>query len=154
MKKELFVSINIVLLFIMTGCGQRDKSAILAQYKYENSDTLSVNLSYKLEPWIKEGADCYCLVMVCDKLLETPLRIKEVHSKIVKLHDNGIQMKSLEDVKINRVTECTKITFAKGEPVIMLIAPENAFGPNTRAAGPSRISIRWMFFKLTGRSKE
>lgn len=116
MKKELFVSINIVLLlFIMTGCGKRDKSALLAQYKYENSDTLSVNLSYKLEPWIKEGADCYCLVMVCDKLLETPLRIKEVHSKIVKLHDNGIQMKSLEDVKINRVTECTKITFAKGE---------------------------------------
>lgn len=115
MEKKLLISFNIVLLFILLGCGQQDKSAILAQYKYETSDTLSVNLKNKLEPWIKEGAECYCLVMVCDKLLETPLRIKEVHAKVVKLQDNGIQMKSLEDVIINRVTECTKITFAKGE---------------------------------------
>ena len=99
----------------MLGCGQRDKSAILAQYKYETSDTLSVNLNYKLERWIKEGAECYCLVMVCDKLLETPLRVKEVHVRVIKIHESGIQMKALEDVIINRITECTKVTFSKGE---------------------------------------
>ena len=116
MKRKLIVLFNVLLLFVPFGCVHRDKSAILAQYKYDaNTDTLSVNLKRKIEPWLKEGAECYCLVMVCDKLLETPLRVKEVHVKVVKIHDSGIQMKALEDVIINRVTECTKVTFSKGE---------------------------------------
>jgi len=52
--------------------------------------------------------------MVCD-LAGKPIRIKEVTVQVVSIQPEGIKMKALEDVIINRTIECTKVSFKKGE---------------------------------------
>jgi hypothetical protein len=110
------VIVACILLFSnITGCGQSDKTKILEQYKYEdNSNILTVNVNKKLDPWLKEGLKCYGIIMVCD-LTGKPLRIKEVNVQVVSIQPEGIKMKALEDVVINRTIECKKVSFKKGD---------------------------------------
>jgi len=114
--KQMQVVVACILLFpSITGCGQRDKTKILEQYKYEdNSNILTVNVNAKLDPWVKEGITCYGIIMVCD-LAGKPLRMKEVNVQVVSIQPESIKMKALEDVLINRTIECKKVSFKKGD---------------------------------------
>jgi hypothetical protein len=63
---------------------------------------------------VKEGIKCFGIIMVCD-LAGKPLRVKEVSVQVVNIQPDGIKMKALEDVIINRAIECRKVSFKKGE---------------------------------------
>lgn len=105
----------LILLFSLAGCFGPDKTKILSQYKYEdNPNSLTVNVKTKLEPWIKQGVECYGIIMVCD-LSGNPLRIKEVRVKVSSIQPDNIKMEAQEDVIINRTIECKKISFKKGD---------------------------------------
>ena len=116
MLKHTLVCVScFFLLSYFTGCGSRDKSKILEQYKYEdNSSLLTVNVNKKIEPWVTEGIKCFGIIMVCD-LDGKPLRIKEVSVQGVSIQPESIKMKALEDVIINRTIECKKVSFKKGD---------------------------------------
>lgn len=116
MLKHMFVIVACTLLLTnIAGCGRGDKTKILEQYKYEDdSGILTVNVNKKLEPWVKEGIKCFGIIMVCD-LAGKPLRVKEVSVQVVNIQPDGIKMKALEDVIINRAIECRKVSFKKGE---------------------------------------
>jgi hypothetical protein len=68
----------------------------------------------KFDSWVKEGIRCYGIIMVCD-LAGKPLRVKEVSVQVVSIQPEGIKMKALEDVIVNRTIECKKVSFKKGE---------------------------------------
>jgi len=113
MKQLLLIIAGILLL--MVACSQRDKTKNISQYKYEdNSSVLTVKINKKLDSWVKEGVKCYGIIMVCD-LAGTPLRIKEVYVQVIKIQPGSIKMEALEDVIINRTTECRKVSFKKGQ---------------------------------------
>jgi len=104
-----------LLLINLAGCRQSDKSKVIEQYKYDDdTNALTVLHKTKLDSWVKEGIKCYGIIMVCD-LAGKPIRIKEVTVQVVSIQPEGIKMKALEDVIINRTIECTKVSFKKGE---------------------------------------
>lgn len=114
--KQLILNIACVLLLLnVVGCGQRDKSKILEQYKYD-VDTSDSTVSHKKKPvpWLKEGTTCYGIVMVRNEN-KTPTRIKEVYAKVISIRPENIKMEALEDVYINRLVECNYISLKKGE---------------------------------------
>ena len=115
MKQLIFILACILLLLNVAGCGQSEKSKNIAQYKYEeNSNVLTVNVKKELEPWVKEGAICYGIIMVCD-MAGNPLRIKEVSVKVLDIQPKSVKMEALEDIIINRTIECRKVSFKKGD---------------------------------------
>lgn len=115
MKHLIFILACVLLLLNVAGCGQRDKSKNIEQYKYdENSNVLTVNIKKEFEPWVKEGAICYGIIMVCD-IAGNPLRIKEVRVKVLEIKPGSIKMEALEDITINRTIECRKVSFKKGD---------------------------------------
>jgi len=115
MKPMISFIVAILLLFSMIACGQRDKSKIIEQYKYDE-DTNVLTVLYRNKPgsWLKEGMTCYGIIMVRDEN-GVPKRIKEVSAKVISMHSESIKMESLEDVIINRIVGCSKVSIKKGE---------------------------------------
>lgn len=115
MKRLAFTIVFFLAALNFAGCGQRDKSKIIEKYKYVG-DLSVIDVRYKKEigDWLKEGVSCYGIVMVRDEN-KVPVRLKEVHAKIISIHSESIKMEILEDVYMNRAIECNKITLKKGE---------------------------------------
>lgn len=115
MKQLILMIVFVFLLINIAGCGQHDKSKIIEQYKYdEDVSVLNVKYPKELEAWLKEGTICYGIVMVRDEN-KLPIRMKEVHAKVISINAGSIKMEALEDVAINRTIECNKVTLKKGE---------------------------------------
>lgn len=115
MKQFILVSASLFLLIGLFSCGQRDKSKVLGQYKYEESKTvLNETLKKKLGPWVAEGIDCYGIIILCDEN-GLPKKLKEIHAKVVSIQPDKIKMKALEDVIMSPVKGCSKIGIKKGE---------------------------------------
>ena len=114
MKLLLLILVCISLLAGVSGCGHQDKSKILEQYKYdEDIDILNIHKE-KLEDWIKDGVSCYGIVMIRDQN-KLPVRLMEVHAKVVRIDSEGIKMEALEDVAANKIAECNKLSLKTGE---------------------------------------
>jgi len=115
MRQAAFMIAFFFLLLGIAGCEQKDKSKIISQYKYEeDSNILTVKINNKLEPWVKKGVECFGIIMVCNKEGD-PLRIKEVHVRVIDVQPKSVKMEALEDIVINRTTECRKVSFRKGQ---------------------------------------
>lgn len=114
--KQLILNIaGVLLLLNIWGCGQSDQSKILAQYKYDESKSVSNKIiTKKIGAWIKVGIICYGIVIVHDES-GLPIRIKEVNSKVLSIQPNKIRMKSLEDIVMTPIKGCTKFSITKGE---------------------------------------
>lgn len=103
------------LVACLTDCRQRDKSKIIEQYKYDGEKgTLNVLYKKKLESWVKEGTICYGIVMVCDNN-DLPIRLMEVHAKVVSIQPDGIKMESLEDLTVKKYVQCDKLSLKTGQ---------------------------------------
>ena len=115
MKLLISFIAGVILLLNMWGCGQSDKSKILAQYKYDESKiTTNEIIPHKLGSWVKEGITCYGIVIVHDES-GYPLRIKEVNAKVISIQSDKIKMRSLEDVVMAPVKGCIKFSIRNGE---------------------------------------
>jgi len=115
MKQMILIFAGIALLLSIAACGQRDKSKILEQYKYDDNSSVPTEFSKKkLESWVKEGITCYGIIMVRDEN-KPPVRLKEVHAKVISIHSEIIKMEALENVFINRTIECNNVNIKKGE---------------------------------------
>jgi len=115
MKHLILIVTCFFLLINLAGCKQYDKSKIIEKYKYEDEPNVLMELNKtKLDSWVKEGIRCYGIIMVYD-LAGKPLRVKEVSVQVVSIQPEGIKMKALEDVIVNRTIECKKVSFKKGE---------------------------------------
>ena len=115
MKQLLLIIAGILLLLNVVGCGRRDMSKTLEQYKYEVSQIDSTKIfKKKLEPWIKEGITCYGIVIV-HNLSGVPLRIKEVNAKVIRIEPDKIKMRSLENISLAPIEGCSKFSLEKGE---------------------------------------
>lgn len=115
MKQSILIIAYIGLLLTIAGCVQRDKSKIIEKYKYEeNINQLPGRKDLKLESWVKEGVDCFGLIMVCE-ITGDPIRMKEVYVKVVSIQPDSLRIEALEDVMINRVQECKKVNLKKGQ---------------------------------------
>lgn len=115
MKQFKFTIACILLILSITGCGERDKSKILAQYKFEDtSNVASVSTVKKIEPWVKEGITCWGIIMVINNAGK-PVRITEVPVKVDSIQPERIKLEALEDVHLGRTAECDRVSFKKGE---------------------------------------
>lgn len=115
MKSLAFIVVFFLATLDFAGCGQRDKSKIIEQYKYDGDvNVLEVRYKKEIGDWLKEGVSCYGIVMVRDGN-KVPVRLKEVYAKVISIHSESIKMEILEDVYMNRAIECNKITLKKGE---------------------------------------
>jgi len=114
-KQVILISAFVILLLSIFACGQRDSSKILSQYKFEE-DTTFVKVLNKnnLNTWLKEGMSCYGIIIVRDEN-KVPQRIKEIHAKVINIKPESIKMEALEDVMINKIASCNKISMKKGE---------------------------------------
>lgn len=114
--KQLILNIAFILLLLnIVACGQRDKSKILEQYKYDgDTNILTVLNKKKLDSWVKEGISCYGIVMVRDESGH-PNRIKEIYAKVISISSESVKMEVLEDMSVNRLVGCNKGSLKKGE---------------------------------------
>lgn len=115
MKQFYLLIAHIILLLSIFACGQRDNSKILEQYKFDEGSIVSnVIDKNKLNSWIKEGTICYGILIVRDEN-KLPKRIKEIQAKVINIHPECIKMEVLEDVMINPLVSCNKVSLKKGE---------------------------------------
>lgn len=107
--------VGVLLIMSTVACAKRDKSKILEQYKYDEvTSVLAVSNKQKLASWLKEGITCYGIIMVRDEN-GLPKRMKEVYAKVISVYPERIKMEALEDVIINRIVGCNKVSIKKGE---------------------------------------
>jgi len=115
MKQFNLIIACIVLLLSMFACGHSDKSKILEQYKFdEDATVIGVLNKKKLNSWLKEGMTCYGILMVRDENGH-PKRIKEIQAKVIRINTESIKMEALEDIMINPIASCNKVSLKKGE---------------------------------------
>ena len=114
--KQLILNIAAILLLLnMCGCEQRDKSKILAKYKYDESISAANEIiQKKLGSWVKEGILCYGIVVVHDES-NKPIRVKEVRAKVMSIEPDKITMRALENVMMSQVKGCNKYSIREGE---------------------------------------
>ncbi len=113
-KKLILVISCILLLLNMMGCGQRNKSKILEQYKNESKSDTNEQIKRKLDSWVKEGAICYGIVMVRDGN-GLPKRLREVKAKISSIQSDKIKMEALEEINMAQIKGCIKVSIKEGE---------------------------------------
>lgn len=114
MKQLILIIAGVLLLLYMPGCGQSDKSKILEQYKYESEVGSNEMIEKKLGSWVREGIDCYGIVIVDDRN-GFPLRIKVVHAKVISIQSDKIKMRSLENIDMSPIEGCDKFTLKEGD---------------------------------------
>ncbi len=115
MKRMILIITVFSLVTCLADCRQGDKSKIIEQYKYDgDKESLNVKHKKKLESWVKEGTICYGIVMVRDNN-GIPIRLMEVHAKVVSIQPEGIKMESLEDLSVNKYVECEKLSLKTGQ---------------------------------------
>lgn len=115
MKQFILVSASLFLLISLFSCGQRDKSKVLGQYKFEESKSvLNETLKKKLGSWVQEGTNCYGIIILRDED-GLPKKLKEIQAKVVSVQPDKIKMKALEEINMSPVKGCSKVGIKKGE---------------------------------------
>lgn len=120
MKELKLTIVTCILILLVSGCGQSDKSKILEKYTYvESNNSPDIMNKRKLEPWVKEGMICYGIVIVHDES-KNPLRVKEVHAKIIRIEPDKIMMRSMENIRMAEIKGCKVFSLQKGEDWVEL----------------------------------
>lgn len=116
MRHFIFYFVGSLLFLQFVGCGQTDKSKILAQYAYQDSLVVSDAIPTVSGPgdWLKKGIVCYGIAMVSNSQLK-PIKVKEVRAKVVDLVPNGVKMASLETLFVSKEKPCSQYLIIEGE---------------------------------------
>ncbi len=114
MKKGVTV-ITLLFVFLLSGCNSEGKSEKEVTYDYEESNVeLNADLKAKIGDWIKQGVECYGVLVAIDTdgLPQVGMPIK---AKVIRIKKDQIKMKSLENVNFGPQKGCTKMGIASGE---------------------------------------
>lgn len=115
MKLLILLIATFLQFILMVGCDQSNKSKILENYKYNESISAPNEIVLKKPgPWVKEGVLCYGIIVVHDEN-NNPLRVKEVHAKVINIEPDKIRMRSLENIMMAQVKSCDKFGIREGE---------------------------------------
>lgn len=115
MKQLATLIFCIGFIMILTNCGSRDQSKTTVQNNQDQSEVkLNDILQKKVGSWIKEGSECYGLIVMTDKDGKIHA-IKELKAVALIIQSDKIKMKALEDVSLAPKAGCTKLGIAKGE---------------------------------------
>lgn len=115
MKQITTLLFCIGFIIILTSCGSRNQSQATSQAVSEQSEVkLNDVLQKKVGSWIKEGSECYGLVILTDKDGKAHA-IKELKAVVLIIQNDKIKMKALEDINLAPKAGCKKMTMAKGE---------------------------------------
>jgi len=113
-KLRIFI-FAVISIYIFQACTPKKKSKEIEQYK--NTDTkvqLNEKLQQKVGSWIREGMDCYGIVIAADQ--DGSIRsIKEIKAEVVLLRNDKIKMKALEKVSLAPKAGCNKMNILKGD---------------------------------------
>jgi hypothetical protein len=113
MKQLFFLAVLSSILLI--SCNHRNRSDEIKSYQYKDNSALqSGELEKKVGAWVKEGVDCYGILMMNDPN-GVPQKLKEVKAKVVSVFNGGIKMKAMESVDMAPVDGCSKIGIRSGE---------------------------------------
>lgn len=115
MKKLSSIIILVAVVIVFQACNSSNKSKEIEKYTYtEEKVQLNDVLSKRVGSWIKEGSECYGLIVMSDKdgNIQT---IKELKAVVLIIQNDKIKMKALEDVSLAPKKGCTKMGISKGE---------------------------------------
>lgn len=114
MKKQDFFLL-LALFICMGGCHTKNRSEEIKNYAYQvKTATLNEKMQLKVGDWVKEGIECYGLVVLVNAEGEQ-LRGLPVKSKVVSIFADSLKMKALENVSLSPVKGCKKMGLSKGE---------------------------------------
>lgn len=115
MKKLSVIFFSIAVVIAFQACNSSNKSKEIEKYQYaETKVQLNDVLSKKVGSWIKEGIECYGLVMLTDKDGKVQA-VKELKASVLIIQNDKIKMKALEDITLAPKAGCSKMGIAKGE---------------------------------------
>ncbi|MBN1985573.1 MAG: hypothetical protein JW761_04680 [Prolixibacteraceae bacterium] len=113
--RKLIPIITFAVLLIFPGCHSKNKSAEIAGYEYtETLNEFNTAWQSKIGNWLEEGVECYGLVVAINAK-KVPQRGKPVKAKVLRISENHIKMKALEDVNIAPIENCSNLGISKGE---------------------------------------
>lgn len=110
-------TIIIILLSLTTACNQKNKRQEIATYTYATKVQLSDTLEQRVGHWIKEGQECYGLVISSFSDQRIALA-KPVQAKVITITATAIKMKALETVNVGvseKAKACGKLQIDKGQ---------------------------------------
>ncbi|MDX9882197.1 MAG: hypothetical protein RBS73_09030 [Prolixibacteraceae bacterium] len=115
MKKLFPVFCLTVVVFVFQACNTKNRSKEIAQYETTESKVqLSPLLEKRVGSWIKEGINCYGIILV-DNPAAGVFDGKEVKVRVIVIHSDKIKVKVLEEVRLVPRSGCDKIGISKGE---------------------------------------
>lgn len=115
MKKIIAILFGLAILFTLTQCHSGSGSKNPNANTYEIADVkLNDILEKKVGSWIKEGSECYGVIMITnpDGSVNT---VKEVKAVVLIIQNDKIKMKALEEVSLAPKAGCKKLSIDKGE---------------------------------------
>lgn len=108
----LLLTLTIVASFSCNN--SKDKSNEIATYAYSADIQLSKVLYERVGSWIKEGSDCYGIIVMYDDNNEV-VGAKPVKAKALVITEKAIKMKALETKTLAPKKGCTKLGLEKGD---------------------------------------
>lgn len=115
MKRSISLIISIILFSVLQSCNSSNKSSEIEKYKYtETTVQLNDTLKKKVGNWVREGVECYGLVMLTDNDGSVKA-IKEIKAIVLTIQSDKIKMKALENISLAPKEGCTKMGISKGE---------------------------------------
>lgn len=114
MKKLVAIFYLLVVVVAFFACNSSNRSKEIAGYEQSGAVELAEPLKSKVGSWIKEGDECYGIVMVANPGYDI-CNVREVKAKVLVIQADKIKMKSLEDVNLAPKAGCNKMGIAKGE---------------------------------------
>ena len=116
MRKFSFILYSIVIVVLFQACNSKNRTKEIAHYQQlaETEAQLNEVLKQKVGSWIKEGAECYGIVLLNSQEGDIQA-VKELKAKVLIIQGDKIKMKALEDVSVAPTKGCTKLGIAKGE---------------------------------------
>lgn len=109
------LTLALMLLFGAFSCRNKSKSDEIASYDYSSKVKLSKVLEERVGSWIKEGIDCYGIIVVYSDQEKNVLRGKSIKAKTLVITEKAIKMKALESVNMSPKQGCSKMGLEEGD---------------------------------------
>lgn len=113
--KPSVIYVFLLISMLVMSCGNEKKASEVASYVYEEKSPVPVSGDILIPgDWVKKDVVCYGLVVSIDTAGH-PRSGKPVKARVIDFRNNGIEMKSLENVSLVRLKGCTKMGISLGE---------------------------------------
>ncbi len=112
--KSNFIFLLVLSVSILTGCNSNPKkpSDNTIQFKDEVVK-LNDSLQKKMGVWVKEGVECYGLVVLANK--DNTIKYgRSVKTTIVRIASDSVKVKAMEEVNLAKIKGCSKLGVSTG----------------------------------------